>query len=576
MKTILRTIASISVLLGLGACQQFEIDTQMTPEKAAASIRLVCDALDSYTLAATSPENIVFNVSSNTPWTISRSSGADWITVTPSSSSSSALISDVIVSAENNTAGEDRSAVLTITAENVSRTFTINIKQNRLGRLFVTPVAQDYAAAGGPLNFTIQTNQDWEVRSDASWLSFNRQSGAPDPEGRTITIVATAETSTVMERTATVTVTAGGEEETFDVVQKGRFELSEISDAFENTASSKTFTLRTDLPWSVAADQAWLSFDATEGTGDGKVKTITASAAENTGAMRSAKVTVTAGDVSQSFEVAQKGLNFEIVTPESTEISYLGGVKVLEVNSDLAWTPECDNPAWTVEKTDASHMTVTAPANNKFAATGAKVAIASGANRQELSLTQDVAFTFEGNCEVLADGSVKLTGDKASRVVLKDGLRYGTVDLAMGEVHFASGGNIWFVNDVTDGNWAAHLYNWCAVGKTRLRAEGNVSSGKMMNAAGSNYMSKSYDMSEAQFNAMTRYRVSVLPDAGDPSLATINFVYNDGADINVTEQCQNPFYGNEIGGQAYVGFYAAATADTWYVIKSFDVTFIAE
>ena len=168
MKTILRIFASISVLLALAACQQFEIDTQMTPEKAAASIRLVCDALESYTAPATNPSAITFNVSSNTPWTITRSSGADWCSVSPSSSSSSSLISDVAVTLENNTGSEDRSAVLTLKGENYNRTYTIKITQTRQGKLFVTPVAQNYAAVGGPLNFTINTNVDWEIRSSES------------------------------------------------------------------------------------------------------------------------------------------------------------------------------------------------------------------------------------------------------------------------------------------------------------------------------------------------------------------------------------------------------------------------
>ena len=53
MKTIFKSAACLSFLLALAACQQFQIDTQMTPEKEAASIRLECDALESYTISAT-------------------------------------------------------------------------------------------------------------------------------------------------------------------------------------------------------------------------------------------------------------------------------------------------------------------------------------------------------------------------------------------------------------------------------------------------------------------------------------------------------------------------------------------
>lgn len=119
MKTILRTIACLGVLGLAASCQMYEIDTQMTPEKAAASIRMECDALPSYTVPALNPGTVTFNVSSNTPWTITRSSGADWCTVTPSSSSAGALISDVVVKFEPNTEREDRTATLTLKGDKV-------------------------------------------------------------------------------------------------------------------------------------------------------------------------------------------------------------------------------------------------------------------------------------------------------------------------------------------------------------------------------------------------------------------------------------------------------------------------
>ena len=261
MKTITRIIASLSILLTAAACQQFEIDTQMTPEQEYANLRLVCDAVDSYSFAATNADNVTFNVSANTPWTITRSSGADWCTVTPSSSSSSSLISDVVVSVADNDSGEDRSATLTVKGERINKYYTITINQSRKGRLFVTPVSKDYAATGGPLSFTISTNVPWEIRTDVSWLSFDRNSGQPDPDGRIITIVATAEPSDVLERVATVTVTAGDDEESFDVTQKGSFDLTEITSEFPGSGGTQQLKLRTDLAWTVSADKDWISFD---------------------------------------------------------------------------------------------------------------------------------------------------------------------------------------------------------------------------------------------------------------------------------------------------------------------------
>ena len=304
MKTIIKSIALLSVLAAV-SCQQFKIDTQMTPEKAAASIKLVCDALDSYNVAATSPEAITFNVSSNTPWTIVRSSGADWITVTPSSSAVSSLVSDVVITCANNTSATDRSATLTVKGDNIVNSKVITIKQSRHGNLYVQPMMAVYSAKGGPLNFTIQSNLDWEVRSSAAWLTFNRESGAPDPEGKAITVIATAAPSEVLERTATITVIAGDNEETFDVSQKGIFELTEVTRTFYASGDSDFILLRTDLPWTVMSDKDWIVFTDHEGTGDGSLDQIEFTVLPNEGTAREAEIKVMAGGTEKSFTVKQ-------------------------------------------------------------------------------------------------------------------------------------------------------------------------------------------------------------------------------------------------------------------------------
>ena len=469
MKTSVKILASLSAILALAACQQFKIDTQMTPEKAAANIRLVCDAVDAYTFPAQNPGTETFNISSNTPWTITRSSGADWCSVTPSSSASSSLISDVVISVKPNTDDTDRSCTLTVKGDNVNKVYTITVVQARNGKLYVTPIPQDYAACGGPLSFTFLTNQPWEVRSDVSWISFNRQNGEPDPEGRSITIIATAEPSTVLERIATITVVAGDDEESFDVSQLGTLTVAELSDAFPGAGGSQTFKLRTDLPW--RCDKTWLSFDKESGEGDGSSVTITATATANDGAVRTATVTVLAGDAKQEFEVSQKGAAFEIVAPESTALPRLGGEMTIEVNSSMSWEPETDVDGWSVEKVDDTHFKVKASFNNIFKPKTGKVAIVSGTNRDELELSQEINFKFEGNYEVQTDGSVKISSGAKTKVTTLDNFRYLKMELKFGDVNFGEKGELWAA--VKAGG--CNIYNQLSLGgNLRIRQDGNL------------------------------------------------------------------------------------------------------
>ena len=102
MKTIVKIVASLSLALLALACQQFVVDTQMTPEKAASMLRLDSDALDSYTIQGEKPQAVSFKVSSTTPWTITRSENAEWLKVSPASSSVSGLSADVVITASAN------------------------------------------------------------------------------------------------------------------------------------------------------------------------------------------------------------------------------------------------------------------------------------------------------------------------------------------------------------------------------------------------------------------------------------------------------------------------------------------
>ncbi len=564
MKTLIRTIACLGVLGLMASCQMYEIDTQMTSEKQAASIRMVCDALPSYTVASTDANAVTFNVSSNTPWTITRSSGADWCTVTPSSSSTGALISDVVVTFLDNATAEDRKVTLTLKGDKVGIPVTIDITQNRLGRLFVTPVAGDYSALGGPLTFTVQTNVAWEVHSSEGWLTFNRESGEPDPDGRTFTIIATAAPSQVLERTATVTVKAGDEEESFDVTQKGIFDLTEISDSFFGDGDTKFIRMRTDLPWTITTDKDWLLFDEYSGTGDGSLILIEATALPNEGMVRKANITVTAGGVAKTFEVTQNGAVFEIVPPASTEIKPAGEEILLEVKSSLAWEVSTDVEAWTVEKADDTHIKLTAPFNNIFKARKGNVKI-TGPNGAEdsLELTQDINFTIS-EAEVLEDGSVKVFSNKKSRVIFKDEMRYVSVVLKMGEVS-------------VDDNATLCLCTHDAAGDSELQCQIYLAGNKRLRTNGGHtaYGSSKFDFTKEELAAIQEYRVDFRPNAENADNIDLEFFYN-GTSKKV-HTSTSPFKDATATAHYFFGTEDAASgSEAWFIIKSCTPTVIAE
>ena len=578
MKTFIRIFVCLGVLAAAVSCQLYHIDTQMTPEKAAANIRMVCDALPSYTAAASRADAISFTVSSNTPWTITRSNGADWCTVTPSSSANSSLISSVVVTLDDNPDGTDRTATLTLRGDNIAAPVTIQITQNRQGRLFVTPIAKDFVAAGGPLSFTLNANQDWTVRSDVSWLHFNRESGTPDPDGRTITIIATADPSDVLTRTATVTVTAGDDEESFEIAQVGRFELTEAATEFSDEGGSQTMKLRTDLPWTVSADKNWITIDPAEGIGDGSSVDITVTAAPNSEAARKAVITVTAGVAVKTFEVSQAGAAFEIVTPERTELDGEADELILEVKTALDWEPATSVEGWAVEKVDAKHFKLTAGWNGLFAPKKGKVAITgSGGALSELELTQDCNFTFEGNCEVQEDGSVKISAGARSRVNFKKLYKHATFILKMGAVHFEDNGEFWLVTHEAGMIKDCEIENRISLYKTsniRLRANAQFPDGSAKASGSATYSDK---VNKDVLNAMTEYRVDFVSAPNpDPEKAdrTLRMAFSLNGTL-IAEQWVYDIFdyaGQDMSAPYWFGYYEAQSDGTWYIVKSCDVT----
>lgn len=493
MKTIFKTVACLSFLISFAACQELKIDTQMTPEKEAASIRMESDVLEAYTISATNPQPVSFKVASNTPWTITRSDNAEWLAVTPASSSISGLNVDVTITAVENTTYEDRSVTLTLVGEKTDKTYSVTITQNKLGKLYVQPVSENFASAGGSLPFTIETNVAWEARSSEQWLTLSENSGV----------------------------------------------------------------------------------------GDGSVITLEATATENVSIVRKAIVTVVAGEDTETFEVTQKGVSLDILPINNPEVARDGnGELILDVDASIDWKVESSEEWLTAVKTDDGKIKVTATFNNKFAPRKATVTLlpvssAYGDIKSELEVTQPVNFKFEGNYDILEDGSIKIKCGAKTRVTTLDKYRFITLTLKMGDVNFGDKGELWVVtNPIADCN----IYNQCSLGgNLRIRQDGTLP-----NAGKSTYNNAKFTgIDKAALNAMTEYRFEVLPnlvlDEGYTNvwLHEINFWYN-GA-INTTMKGRSPYADDASAeGVYWFGFYNSTSDDTWYIIKSCDITVHSE
>ena len=173
--------------------------------------------------------------------------------------------------------------------------------------------------------------------------------------------------------------------------------VSPKSVSFETAGGEQTVSITCNDTWSVNSTADWLTISPKSGTDNGSIK-ITASANDSFD-VRSADLTVTAGDKSQAIKVNQLSLSPSLfIDPTATEVPFAGGEIELKITSNAPWVltlPEDIN--WVTvdvkEGTGSATVKVTVLENLEREARTAKITVKETINgtTQELTITQELA-----------------------------------------------------------------------------------------------------------------------------------------------------------------------------------------
>lgn len=274
MKTLNNTTILLILFLSfifLFSCQEFEIDSQ--PE---GPPNIQIDALDNYTVEATSPSNIVFNISSNTPWKIT--SDQQWAKPSPSMSASSSLVSEIVVAIESNTDSKSRTATLTVEAEGIEEVKVITIVQASKENLVVIPYDEMVPSEGGNITFSIISNKEWQIIPSTQFLeNIDKVSGTGDESGEKIKITITIPENAGSRRKGAITVKTAYEEYTFTITQDGVvIEQAEPSESgiiqFEWFETEKIVKVRSNTDWEVKVPSEYSDWLEAEALSDSELK----------------------------------------------------------------------------------------------------------------------------------------------------------------------------------------------------------------------------------------------------------------------------------------------------------------
>jgi len=442
------------------------------------------------------------------------------------------------------------------------------------------------------ISFRISSTTPWTVEGadKVNWLKVTPASSSVSSLSEDIRITASVNDA-LADRTATLTVTGKNTNITKKIVitqlRHGKMNVTPCTEVFAKAGSVQTFSVQSNLHWEAVAADSWLTLDPASGDSDGDMKTfsVKATASENNALTRETTITVTSGDDIETFKVSQKGETLEIVPADSYEINRKGGSLEIEVDATMDWTVSSDNDAFTVVKNSASKFTVSAGWNNKFAPRTATISVspvgsAYAGMGKTVDVTQGINFDLSGHYEVLSDGSIKMYGDTKAKVTTKDELRYVNIVLKLGDKNFGDKGQLWCAVNAAGCN----IYNQLTLGgNLRIRQDGNlpvtkkpsgedVSTYKNVNLTG---------IDKAALNAMTEYRFEVLnqitddPDYPGVKWHVVNFWYN--GTLNTTLNFRSVFADDPTAKGCYwFGFNESTTDGSWFIVKTCDITVIAE
>lgn len=261
--------------------------------------------------------------------------------------------------------------------------------------LTASPTTLNFTAAGGSQAISITTPAAWTASSNATWLTLSSTSGSGNAS---VSATAQANTGTT-SRTATITFSCGTGTQTVSVTQAAGTAACQVSTnpttlSFTASSGSRNLTITSTGAWTATDNADWLSLSSTSGS---RGITISVVAQANSGAARTAVITITCGGGTATVSVSQQGSGSGCtltVSPTSLSYNASGGGQSVTITSGSAWTATDDASWLTLSSTSGSgnaNITATAQSNTATTSRTATITISCGSTTRTISVTQQGA-----------------------------------------------------------------------------------------------------------------------------------------------------------------------------------------
>ena len=261
--------------------------------------------------APVSSGSVNVGVTSNISWSAS-SSASSWCTVPAGNITGNSTLT---VTYGANTSISPRTATITVTGSDITRTYSLTQSGNAAA-LTLGASSGTASAGSGSVNVGVTSNITWSAESNAaSWCTV--PSGTVTGNN-TLTVTYTDNASTT-SRTARITVTGSGISRTYDLTQSGStapppsLTLSASTGTASVSSGSVNVGVTSNISWSASSNaSAWCTVPAGSITGN---NTLTVTYGANTSTSpRTATITVSGSGITRTYSLTQSG-----ATPSCTD-----------------------------------------------------------------------------------------------------------------------------------------------------------------------------------------------------------------------------------------------------------------
>lgn len=248
---------------------------------------------------------LIVKVTANCQW--NAKSDNDWMTVSPSEHTGNGELTITIKESKDkekreghiNISGGGKTPKIKVVQEPFKSVLQASTDSIRIG------------ADGGNSDVTITSNIAWEANSDSPWCSVDKPKG----NGNDNMKITVTPNNLLEARTAIVSISGEGEVVRIKVNQDAQpphlIISPEDSLTFNAVGGQQTFTVTSNVSWTISSNEVWCHVDKDSGEGD-DVITVSLESWEDVSARR-AVIFVQSAHLNKTLSIIQQGRNTPVI-----------------------------------------------------------------------------------------------------------------------------------------------------------------------------------------------------------------------------------------------------------------------